>query len=124
MALFDRGVVIAICHVRGGGELGSRWHTSAKKLHKKRTFEDLAACARHLMSTGVTSSSRLGLWGRSAGGLTLGAAINMDPGIAAAAVLDVPFLDVLGDMSDPGLLLTIKERAEWGDPLASKVGLG
>lgn len=69
-----------------------------------------------------TSSSRLGLWGRSAGGLTLGATINMQPGVAAAAVLDVPFLDVLGDMSDPELPLTIKERGEWGDPLASKVG--
>lgn len=125
LALLDRGVVLAVCHVRGGGELGSHWHTSAKKLHKKRTFEDLLACAQHIKTAGYTSSSRLGLWGRSAGGLTLGAAINMQPDVAAAAVLDVPFLDVLGDMSDPELPLTVKERGEWGDPLASKVcGLG
>lgn len=124
LALLDRGVVLAICHARGGGELGSHWHTSAKKLHKKRTFQDLLACAHHLALAGYTRPSRLGLWGRSAGGLTLGASLNMHPGVAAAAVLDVPFLDVLGDMSDPSLPLTIKERGEWGDPLANKVGAG
>lgn len=115
-------MVLAICHVRGGGELGSEWHTAAKKLHKKCTFQDLLACAAHMSAAGYSSSSRMGLWGRSAGGLTLGAALNMQPDVAAAAVLDVPFLDVLGDMSDPQLPLTIKERGEWGDPLASKVG--
>jgi oligopeptidase B len=114
-------VVLAICHVRGGGELGSAWHTSAQKLNKKRTFQDLLACASHLATAGYSSSRRMGLWGRSAGGLTLGAVLNMQPGVAAAAVLDVPFLDVLGDMSDPELPLTLKERGEWGDPLASQV---
>jgi oligopeptidase B len=74
-----------------------------------------------MTAAGYSSSSKLGLWGRSAGGLTLGAALNMQPSVAAAAVLDVPFLDVLGDMCDPDLPLTVKERGEWGDPLASQV---
>lgn len=88
---------------------------------QKNTFADFLACAHHLVTSHYTSRALLAVWGRSAGGLTVAAALNLDPGFAGAAVLDVPFLDVLGTMRDPGLPLTIRERREWGDPLNDKV---
>jgi protease II len=86
------------------------------------TFLDLLACARHLAATRYTSPCRLALWGRSAGGLAVAAALNLQPDCCGAAVLDVPFLDVLRTMLDTSLLLTVKERGEWGDPLNDEVG--
>ncbi|GBF89255.1 oligopeptidase B [Raphidocelis subcapitata] len=97
VALLDRGFVLAVAH--------------------PNTFQDLLACARHLSAAGYTSPALTALWGRSAGGLAVAGALNLDPSAARAAVLDVPFLDVLGTMLDLSLLLTVKERPEWGDPL-------
>ncbi|KAL6747170.1 prolyl oligopeptidase family-domain-containing protein [Haematococcus lacustris] len=120
LPLLDRGVVVAIAHVRGGGELGCAWHTRGRRQCKHNTFADLTAAARELVRRGFTSNDRLALWGRSAGGLAVGATCHAHPGLCRAVVLDVPFLDVLGAMRDPSLPLTLKERREWGDPLASK----
>ncbi|KAJ9533270.1 hypothetical protein QJQ45_018383 [Haematococcus lacustris] len=120
LPLLDRGVVVAIAHVRGGGELGCAWHTRGRRQCKHNTFADLTAAARELVRRGFTSNDRLALWGRSAGGLAVGATLHAHPGLCGAVVLDVPFLDVLGAMRDPSLPLTLKERREWGDPLASK----
>ncbi|KAL6746630.1 prolyl oligopeptidase family-domain-containing protein [Haematococcus lacustris] len=120
LPLLDRGVVVAIAHVRGGGELGCAWHTRGRRQCKHNTFADLTAAARELVRRGFTSNDRLALWGRSAGGLAVGATFHAHPGLCRAVVLDVPFLDVLGAMRDPSLPLTLKERREWGDPLASK----
>eukprot|EP00775_Hariotina_reticulata_P005284 gene5284-5519_t len=122
LALLNRGLVIAWAHVRGGGELGSAWHTGGQKFTKKNTFYDFLAVAHYLVKRCYTSHNKLAVWGRSAGGLTLGACLNMEPSFAAVAILDVPFLDVLFTMRDPDLLLTIKERSEWGDPLSDKYG--
>lgn len=87
-------------------------------------MQDFLAAARHLFQQQYTSPQHLAIWGRSAGGLTVAAALNMDPAFARVAVLDVPFLDVLNTMRDPELPLTIKERREWGDPLNTKVRSG
>lgn len=84
-------------------------------------MQDFLAVSQHLVAQLYTSPERLAYWGRSAGGLTVAAALNMNPGSAAVAILDVPFVDILNTMRDPELPLTIKERSEWGDPLDSKV---
>ncbi|KIZ07341.1 oligopeptidase B [Monoraphidium neglectum] len=120
LALLDRGFVLAVGHIRGGSELGAAWHSDGERMHKMNTFHDLLACARHLVASNYTSPPRLALWGRSAGGLAVGAALNLDPACCGAAVLDVPFLDPLRTMLDASLLLTVKERPEWGDPIADE----
>jgi hypothetical protein len=117
LSLLDRGWVVGIAHVRGGGELGYGWHEQGRLAQKPNSFKDLIACAETLISQGITSSSRLAVWGRSAGGLTVGAALNKAPQLFRAAVLEVPFLDVLADLVDASLPLTVKEWEEWGDPL-------
>jgi len=116
LALLERGLLFAIAHVRGGGEMGRAWYEAGRLNHKRNTFGDLVACARQLLASGLTAPGRLGLRGASAGGLSVAAALNMEPELFACAVLQVPFVDVLGTMLDPSLPLTVTEYEEWGDP--------
>ena len=117
LSLLDRGVVFAIAHVRGGGELGRRWYEDGKTLAKRNTFTDFVACARHLVDTGWTSPDRLVAEGGSAGGLLMGAVANLAPELFAGILADVPFVDALTSILDPDLPLTVIEWDEWGDPL-------
>jgi len=117
LSLLDRGFGYAIAHIRGGGELGRHWYDDGRILNKINTFADFVACARHLSAAGWTSPSRLVARGRSAGGLLVGAAVNMAPGAFGAVTAQVPFVDALTSMLDPSLPLTVTEWEEWGDPL-------
>ena len=101
LSLLDRGMGFAIAHVRGGGELGRRWYDDGKLLHKRNTFTDFVACARHLTATGWTSADRLVAEGGSAGGLLMGAVANLAPEAFAGIVADVPFVDALTSILDP-----------------------
>ena len=116
LSLLDRGVVYAIAHVRGGGELGRAWYEQGRLEHKATTFTDFVACADHLVDTGVCARDRLAIFGGSAGGLLVGAVLNLRPDLCRAAVAAVPFVDVLSTMSDATLPLTVPEYEEWGDP--------
>jgi len=116
LALLDRGVVFAIAHVRGGGEMGRRWYEDGKYLQKKNTFTDFIASAEHLVASGWTQPERLAITGRSAGGLLMGAVTNMRPDLFAAVVAGVPFVDVTNTMLDPTIPLTVIEWEEWGNP--------
>jgi oligopeptidase B len=115
-SLLDRGMVVAIAHVRGGGELGKRWHDSGRMLSKMSSFTDFIAVAEHLVACGYASRERLAGSGGSAGGLLLSAAINMRPELFRVALSHVPFVDVLNTMLDESLPLTVPEFEEWGDP--------
>jgi oligopeptidase B len=117
LSLLDRGFVFAIAHVRGGGEMGRAWYDDGKMLHKRNTFADFIACARHLAAAGWTSAGRLVARGGSAGGLLMGAVANMAPDAFAGIVAQVPFVDALNTILDPSLPLTVTEWEEWGDPL-------
>jgi oligopeptidase B len=117
LSLLDRGVVFAIAHVRGGGELGRQWYDDGKLAAKEHSFADFVACARHLCATGRTEPERLAARGGSAGGLLVGAATNLAPETWRAVVAEVPFVDPLNTMLDPSLPLTVIEWEEWGDPL-------
>ena len=117
LSLLDRGCVYAIAHVRGGGELGRSWYEDGRLEHKQNTFTDFLACADHLVSAGYTSRDRLGIEGGSAGGLLIGAVLNLDPGCCAAALAAVPFVDALNTILNPLLPLTVMEWEEWGDPV-------
>ncbi|MGB8330763.1 MAG: S9 family peptidase [Polyangiales bacterium] len=116
VSLLDRGVTYAIAHVRGGGELGKRWHDEGRMEHKMNTFTDFIAVAEHLIDTGYTSSPRLAIQGGSAGGLLTGAVSNLRPDLFGVVVSLVPFVDVLNTMLDPSLPLTVGEYEEWGNP--------
>ncbi len=116
LSLLDRGVVIAIAHIRGGSEMGRRWYEEGKFLHKKNTFTDFIACAEHLIAEGWTSPQQLAITGGSAGGLLMGAVINERPDLFHAVVADVPFVDVVTTILDDDLPLSVMEREEWGDP--------
>ncbi|HTN79167.1 MAG TPA: S9 family peptidase [Acidimicrobiales bacterium] len=116
ISLLDRGVVFAVAHVRGGGELGRRWYLDGKLLHKRNTFTDFVACAEHLIDAGWTSAGRLAIRGGSAGGLLVGAAMNLRPDLFASVVAEVPFVDVVNSMLDETLPLTVAEWEEWGNP--------
>ncbi|MFT4011409.1 MAG: S9 family peptidase [Nocardioidaceae bacterium] len=117
LSLLERGFVWAIAHVRGGGELGRAWYQQGRLLAKPNTFSDFVACAQHLAATGWTSADRLVAQGASAGGLTVGAALNLAPDAFRAVHADVPFVDALTTMLNPELPLTVTEWEEWGDPL-------
>ena len=117
LSLLDRGFVYAIAHVRGGGEMGRHWYDDGKMLRKINTFTDFVACARHVVSGGWTSADRLVARGASAGGLLMGAAVNIAPQAFGAIVAQVPFVDALTSILDPSLPLTVTEWEEWGDPL-------
>lgn len=119
LSLLDRGFVFAIAHVRGGGEMGRRWYTEGKLLAKRTTFTDFIACAHYLIEQGWTSPSRLAIRGGSAGGLLVGAVLNMAPGLFGAAVAEVPFVDVVEAILDASLPLTALEWEEWGNPVES-----
>jgi oligopeptidase B len=116
LSLLDRGIVFAIAHIRGGAEMGEEWHDHGKLLEKRNTFSDFIACAEHLISLRYTSSYRLAIMGGSAGGLLMGAVLNMRPELFHAAIAKVPFVDTLNTMLDPTLPLTISEYEEWGNP--------
>ena len=117
LSLLDRGVVFAVAHIRGGGELGRRWYDQGKLLAKKNTFTDFVACARHLVEAGWTATDRLVARGASAGGLLMGAVANLAPDAFTGIVAQVPFVDALTSMLDPSLPLTVTEWEEWGNPL-------
>ena len=116
LSLLDRGFVWAIGHIRGGGEMGRAWYEAGKLQHKANTFTDFIACAEHLIAEGWTAPDRLAIFGGSAGGLLVGAAINLRPDLFRAAVAEVPFVDVVSTISDPTLPLSVIEWEEWGDP--------
>ncbi len=116
LALLDRGFVFAIAHIRGGAELGKGWHDDGRMSRKMNTFTDFIDAAEHLIAEGYTSSSRLVAEGRSAGGLLMGAVVNLRPELFRAIVTAVPFVDVLSTMLDPSLPLTVTEYEEWGNP--------
>ena len=116
LSLLDRGVVYAIAHVRGGGELGEQWRLSGNLDRKLTTFTDFIDCADALVAKKYTSRDRLVIQGGSAGGLLVGAVCNMRPDLFAAGIAQVPFVDVLTTMLDPSLPLTTAEYREWGDP--------
>ncbi|XP_061991431.1 uncharacterized protein LOC133709639 [Rosa rugosa] len=116
MSLLDRGFIYAIAHIRGGGEMGRKWYENGKLLKKKNTFTDFIACAEYLIEKKYCSKAKLSIDGRSAGGLLIGAVLNMRPDLFKAAVAGVPFVDVLTTMLDPTIPLTTSEWEEWGDP--------
>jgi oligopeptidase B len=116
LSLLDRGFVYAIAHIRGGSELGRHWYESGKFLQKKNTFLDFVACAEHLIAEKYTSAGNIAIAGGSAGGLLVGATINLKPELFKAAIADVPFVDVLNTMLDADLPLTQLEYDEWGNP--------
>ena len=114
--LLDRGMILGIAHIRGGGENGRRWYDAGKYLNKKNTFTDFIAAAAHLVALDYTRPDRLAIAGRSAGGLLMGAVANMRPDLFAVVVAGVPFVDVLNTMLDPSIPLTVTEWEEWGNP--------
>jgi len=117
LSLLDRGFVYAIAHVRGGGEMGRQWYDSGKMEHKTNSFTDFLACADHLVASGWVAPDRLVAEGGSAGGLLIGAVVNLAPGRFRAIHAAVPFVDALTTILDPSLPLTVPEWEEWGDPL-------
>ncbi|WP_350270490.1 S9 family peptidase [Brevibacterium sp. CBA3109] len=117
LSLLDRGVVFAIAHVRGGGEMGRHWYDQGKTSAKKNTFTDFIAAGRHLVTEGWTSPEKLVATGGSAGGLLMGAVTNMAPDLFAGVSAHVPFVDALTSILMPELPLTVIEWEEWGDPL-------
>jgi oligopeptidase B len=116
LSLLDRGFVFAIAHVRGGSEMGREWYEDGRLMNKRNTFLDFIACAEYLVNTGVTSRDRMFARGGSAGGLLVGAVTNMSPGLFRGVIANVPFVDVVTTMLDPGIPLTTNEYEEWGDP--------
>jgi oligopeptidase B len=116
VSLLDRGVTVAIAHIRGGGELGEDWREAGKLRRKRSTFTDFIACAEHLIGEGYTSPGRLAIQGGSAGGLLMGAVVNERPDLFRAVLSQVPFVDVLNTMLDASLPLTVGEYLEWGNP--------
>ncbi len=118
LPLVDRGFVYAIAHVRGGREMGHAWYTAGKLAHKPNTFSDFICAAEHLATAGYTTRGNISCYGGSAGGLLVGAVLNLAPDLFRAAVARVPFVDVLTTMCDDSLPLTPLEYPEWGDPVA------
>jgi oligopeptidase B len=116
LALLDRGIVFAVAHIRGGEEMGRKWYEDGKFLKKKNTFTDFIACAEYLIGEKWTSSDRLAISGGSAGGLLMGAVMNMRPDLFKVVVADVPFVDVVTTILDTSLPLSAMEWEEWGNP--------
>jgi oligopeptidase B len=115
-SMVDRGVVVAVAHIRGGGEMGKAWHDDGRMMHKKNTFTDFIASAEFLVAQGYGAKERLVIEGRSAGGLLMGAVLNMRPDLFHAALVGVPFVDVINTMLDESIPLTVPEFEEWGNP--------
>lgn len=116
LSLLDRGFVYAIAHIRGGQEMGRQWYEDGKMLKKKNTFTDFIAAAEHLIANKFTTAQHLYANGGSAGGLLMGAIVNMRPDLWNGVVADVPFVDVITTMSDASIPLTTNEYDEWGNP--------
>ncbi|MFV9957814.1 MAG: prolyl oligopeptidase family serine peptidase, partial [Rickettsia conorii subsp. raoultii] len=116
VTLADRGFIYAVAHIRGGDDLGHDWYEAAKFLTKKRTFEDFIACSRALINEQYTSNNNIVIMGGSAGGMLIGYVLNEKPEIYRAAIVHVPFVDVLSTMLDESLPLTLLEYNEWGNP--------
>ena len=116
LSLLDRGFVYAIAHIRGGSDMGNGWYEEGKLGKKPNTFYDFCAVAEHLIKEGYTESSKLSIYGRSAGGLLIGAVITMRPELFAAALTEVPFVDVINTMFDSSIPWTAFEYEEWGNP--------
>ncbi len=116
LSLLDRGMVYAIAHIRGGGDLGKPWHEDGRMLVKKNTFTDFIAAAEYLIAQKYTSSDRLAIMGGSAGGLLMGAVTNLRPDLFDVVVANVPFVDALNTELDASLPLTVGEWEEWGNP--------
>ena len=116
LSLLDRGLIFAIAHIRGGGELGKPWHDAGRMHRKMNTFTDFIACAEDLIAWGFAAKDKLIIEGGSAGGLLMGAVANLRPDLFRAVVSHVPFVDVLNTMLDPTLPLTVGEYEEWGNP--------
>jgi oligopeptidase B len=115
-SMVDRGVVYAIAHIRGGGEMGKAWHDDGRMMHKKNTFTDFISCAQYLVAQNYGSKDRLTIEGASAGGLLIGAVLNIGPDLFHAAIVGVPFVDVINTMLDESIPLTVPEFEEWGNP--------
>ncbi len=115
-SLLDRGVIYAVAHVRGGGELGASWYDAGKKQHKMNSFTDLIACMDYLIDEGYTTAGQMVIEGGSAGGLLVGAVANMAADKCAVVIADVPFVDMINTMLDDSLPLTVQEYEEWGNP--------
>jgi oligopeptidase B len=116
LSLLDRGFTFALAHIRGGGDMGRDWKDDGRMFKKKNTFTDFIACAEHLIAEKYTSPDKLTIEGGSAGGLLMGAVLNMRPDLFRAAVAVVPFVDVMNTMLDATLPLTVGEYLEWGNP--------
>jgi oligopeptidase B len=116
LALLDRGVIYALAHIRGGGDMGKEWHEAGRMMTKKNTFTDFIAVAEHLVKEKYTTPKKLIVSGGSAGGLLMGAIANMRPDLFKGIVAYVPFVDVINTMLDPTLPLTTQEYIEWGNP--------
>ena len=116
LSLLDRGVIYAVAHIRGGGELGKPWHDAARMKNKSNTFADFIAAAEHLIAQRYTTPERIVIQGGSAGGLLMGAVTNMRPDLFRIVISQVPFVDVLNTMLDASLPLTVGEYEEWGNP--------
>ena len=116
LSLVDRGFIFAVAHVRGGMDLGWDWYEEGKLLNKQNTFTDFIACAEHLINQKYTEKGRIIASGGSAGGMLIGAVVNLRPELFKAVVADVPFVDVLNTMLDDTLPLTTMEYNEWGNP--------
>ena len=116
LSLLDRGFIFAIAHIRGGQELGRQWYEDGKFLKKKNTFTDFIACGEHLITEGYTTTDMLFGQGGSAGGLLIGAVINIKPEIWKGVIAQVPFVDVVTTMLDESIPLTTGEFDEWGNP--------
>ncbi len=116
LSLVDRGVVYALAHIRGGQEMGRAWYDEGKMLNKRNTFTDFIAAAEHLVGERYTSADRLAIRGGSAGGLLMGAVVNMRPDLFKVVVADVPFVDVINTMLDASIPLTAQEWEQWGNP--------
>ena len=116
LALLDRGVVMAYAHVRGGGEMGDTWHDAGKMQFKCNTFTDFITTVEQLVMRGYGNANKVAIEGASAGGLLMGAAVNLRPDLFRAVVSHVPFVDVMNTMLDASLPLTVAEYEEWGNP--------
>jgi oligopeptidase B len=116
LSLLDRGVVIAYAHIRGGGEMGDSWHDAGKMMLKRNTFSDFIAVTELLVAKGYGAKDRVAIEGGSAGGLLMGAVVNMRPDLFRVVLSHVPFVDVMNTMLDASLPLTVAEYEEWGNP--------
>lgn len=116
LSLLDRGFAFAIAHIRGGEDLGRRWYEDGKLLRKKNTFDDFVSCGEHLVAEGVADPKHLYAMGGSAGGLLMGAILNLRPDLFAGIVAQVPFVDIVTTMLDDSIPLTTGEYDEWGNP--------